>query len=126
MRPDVALPHRDVHREVAELVAPYVPQNVPADGRQGGDTILDAVAIALPYSGTGTTVGYNDDTDESCPYDGSTSPDVVYSATPAADIAVDFTPSPLPGAGRQRSSATPHRTVVWRWRGRQPDLDRNQ
>jgi ferrous iron transport protein B len=31
VRPDVALPHRDVHREVAELVAPYVPQNVPAD-----------------------------------------------------------------------------------------------
>ena len=29
--------------------------------RQGGDTFADAVAIALPYNGTGTTVGYTND-----------------------------------------------------------------
>ena len=29
--------------------------------RQGGDTFADAVAITLPYNGTGTTVGYTND-----------------------------------------------------------------
>jgi len=58
------------------------PENVPG-GRQGGDTILDAVMVAIPVvNGTGTTAGYNDDYDEVCPYTGSTSPDVVYTFTP--------------------------------------------
>jgi len=62
---------------------PIVPENVP-QARQGGDTVFDAVAIpGLPYSNTGTTAGYTDDYDEACPYTGSTSPDVVYSYTPA-------------------------------------------
>ena len=61
-------------------------QNVPA-GRQGGDTILDAVMLTLPVvNGTGTTAGYADDYDEVCPYTGSTSPDVVYTFTPAASV----------------------------------------
>ena len=48
--------------------------------RQGGDDIANAVAIAsLPFTSTGTTVGYTDDYDEVCPYTDSTAPDVVYS-----------------------------------------------
>jgi hypothetical protein len=58
--------------------------------RQGGDTIADAVPITVPFSGTGTTVGYTDDYDEMCPYGGSDSPDVVYTVAPAADMAVDI------------------------------------
>lgn len=64
----------------------------PADQallRQGGDTIADALAITLPYSGTGTTAGYVDNYDEVCPYSGSTSPDVVYTFTPTADANID-------------------------------------
>jgi hypothetical protein len=67
------------------------PQNVPSDTRQGGDTILDAVVVTLPVvNGSGTTAGYTDDYDEACPYTQSTSPDVVYSVTPDADVAVDI------------------------------------
>ncbi|MBD3232145.1 MAG: T9SS type A sorting domain-containing protein [candidate division Zixibacteria bacterium] len=59
---------------------PYQPD--PEVIRQGGDTIEDAVLIpSLPFSDEGTTVGYTDDYDEVCPYEGSTSPDVVYSYT---------------------------------------------
>ena len=65
------------------------PQNVPA-GRQGGDTLLDAVMVSIPViNGTGTTSGYNDDYDEVCPYTGSTSPDVVYTFTPDMDGGVN-------------------------------------
>ncbi len=62
----------------------------PADGnRQGGDDAYSAVAIAsLPYTNVGTTNGFFDDYDVACPYGGSTSPDVVYSYMPAADVAV--------------------------------------
>jgi hypothetical protein len=56
---------------------------------QGGDTIADAVPLALPVVGlTGSTAGYTDDYDEVCPYDGSTSPDVVYSLTPTIGMTV--------------------------------------
>lgn len=62
---------------------PYDPANAY---KQGGDTIFDATVIGgLPYMDTGTTAGYADDYDEACPYTGSTSPDVVYTYTPAAD-----------------------------------------
>jgi len=57
--------------------------------RQGGDTIADAVEVTLPYSGTGSTVGYTDDYDEACPW-GAASPDVVYATTPTADTNVDI------------------------------------
>ena len=51
---------------------------------QGGDTIFDATVIpGLPYTDSGTTIGYVNDYDEICPYTGSTSPDVVYSFTAA-------------------------------------------
>ncbi len=59
--------------------------------RQGGDTIADAVAIpGIPFTTTGTTTGYIDDYDEACPYTGSTSPDVVYTFTLAADQILDI------------------------------------
>jgi hypothetical protein len=67
------------------------PQNVPSDMRQGGDTILDAVVVSLPVvDGAGTTVGYNNDYDEVCPFSGSTSPDVVYTFTTEANISIDI------------------------------------
>jgi hypothetical protein len=71
------------------------PDNSPAPDpnpnvtKQGGDNIGSAVAITMPYSNTGTTVGYTNDYDEVCPYSGSTAPDVVYSYTPSSDEALD-------------------------------------
>ncbi len=51
--------------------------------RQGGEDIAGAVEVPLPFSDTGATCGYVDDYDEICPYDNSTSPDVVYTFIPA-------------------------------------------
>ena len=43
---------------------------------QGGeDPSVCTVIPALPFSTSGTTVGYIDDTAATCPYAGSTSPD---------------------------------------------------
>jgi hypothetical protein len=51
---------------------------VPDRERQGGDTIETAFLIpSVPFADTGTTTGYHDDYDETCPFD-STSPEVVY------------------------------------------------
>jgi hypothetical protein len=60
---------------------------------QGGDNPTTATVIpALPFADTGTTVGYANDSDEVCPYTGSTSPDVYYSYTPGSNqqITVDL------------------------------------
>ena len=58
---------------------------------EGGDTIAEATEIAaLPFVDAGTTLGFNDDADEVCPYEGSTSPDVFYKYTPEADELVDI------------------------------------
>ena len=66
-------------------------QVAPAPTRQGGETCASATPIAsLPFTATGTTVGYTDDYEEACTYS-STSPDVVYSYTPTANVAVDIT-----------------------------------
>jgi hypothetical protein len=65
----------------------YMP---PAEVRQGGNTILEAVAIVVPGTWNGTTVGYTNNYDEVCPYSGSTAPDVVYSVTPTESINVDI------------------------------------
>jgi hypothetical protein len=66
-----------------------VPPVMPDYGRQGGEDIGTAAVIAfLPFSDTGTTVGYLDDYDEVCPYSGSFAPDVVYSYYAAEDICV--------------------------------------
>jgi len=57
---------------------------------QGGEDILSATVIpSLPYLDSGTTSGYNDDYDASCPT-ASASADVVYSYTPAASERVDI------------------------------------
>ena len=59
--------------------------------RQGGDTILDAVMVTIPVVDlTGTTAGYTDDYDEVCPYQDSTSPDVVYVFEASGDLLVDI------------------------------------
>jgi hypothetical protein len=79
----------DLGNKAADKPNINFPPNVPGD-RQGGDTILDATAISIPGTDTGTTAGYTDDYDEVCPYSGSTAPDVVYTATPAGDVIVDI------------------------------------
>jgi len=67
------------------------PANTPDPARQGGDTFADAVPLALPVIDmSGVTTGYVDDYEEQCPYGGSTSPDVVYTITPGADVVVDI------------------------------------
>lgn len=82
----------------ADVIANKPPSNVvppppnPNVILQGGDTCDTATVIgSLPYSDSGTTVGYTNDYDEVCPFTGSTSPDVVYSYTPATDTIVDVT-----------------------------------
>ena len=60
---------------------------------QGGDNAGSATTIgALPYINSGTTVGFTNVSDETCPYTGSTSPDVYYSYTAGAGevISVDI------------------------------------
>lgn len=61
----------------------------PAAGamdRQGGDTIETAAFLGtLPFSGSGTTVGYNHDYDEVCPYDLPGALDVVYEFVACVD-----------------------------------------
>ena len=51
-------------------------------GGTEGDKIENPfIVTGLPFSTTGTTVGFEDDYDEVCPFSGSTSPDVVYMMT---------------------------------------------
>jgi hypothetical protein len=78
-------------RDIPVKNTPIVTYEPPTVPRQGGDTIDDATVIpSLPYSITGTTEGYVDDYDEVCPYDGSTSPDVVYTFTHFHDEIFSF------------------------------------
>ncbi|NTV03773.1 hypothetical protein HGA89_02485 [bacterium] len=75
------------HRNIPAKNTPIVQYISPENTRQGGEDILSALAIVgLPYSDSGTTIGYADDYDVACPYSGSTSPDVVYSYTPMTDL----------------------------------------
>ena len=76
---DRAARHHGIHSEDHPLLE-----------RQGGDTIAEAVAVPLDTTVTGTTIGYNDDYDETCPYTGSTSPDVVYLLTLEEDTGVSL------------------------------------
>jgi len=63
----------------------------PSKVLQGGDDIGSATLISgLPYSDLGTTSGYSDDYDETCPYNAPGSPDVVYSYMPAVNETVDI------------------------------------
>ncbi|MEW6014631.1 MAG: thrombospondin type 3 repeat-containing protein [Candidatus Zixiibacteriota bacterium] len=72
----------------------WVFQGQPTDpglsqAMQGGEDIANATVISsLPYSATGTTVGYNHDYDVRC-FNASTAPDVVYSYTPPANQRLD-------------------------------------
>ncbi|MEZ5063589.1 MAG: hypothetical protein R3B81_02590 [bacterium] len=62
----------------------------PSAGSGSGDTIADALPIPeLPFSDAGNSCSFVDDTDEACPYAGSTSPDVVYSFTATLDRLLD-------------------------------------
>ncbi len=74
--------------------SPVVHQPPPADPdviRQGGDTIFDAIYLAIPAANvTGSTAGYSNDYDEICPYPESWSPDVVYRVAPTRDMELDF------------------------------------
>ena len=63
----------------------------PSRNRQGGDNIENATVITELDQLSGTTIGFEDNYDEVCPYVGSGATDVVYSFTPATDIAVDMT-----------------------------------
>ncbi|GAF88202.1 unnamed protein product, partial [marine sediment metagenome] len=51
---------------------------------------MATVIGALPYSDTGETCSFADDYDEICPWVTPGSPDVVYSYTPASNIAIDI------------------------------------
>jgi hypothetical protein len=58
---------------------------------QSGEDCAHAIVVpGLPYETTGNSCGFVNDYDEACPYTGSTSPDVVYSYTPAADQAINI------------------------------------
>ena len=77
-----------VPQELIEAVGQFTRSDILPDrdrDRQGGDTIEEAEPVSLGTTVTGTTVGYNDDYDEVCPYTGSTSPDVVYILTLAEE-----------------------------------------
>jgi len=65
----------------------YLPPN---GGREGGENIATAIPIAaIPFNDFGFTCDNLDDYDAACP-DASTSPDVVYIYTPAANQIVDI------------------------------------
>ena len=89
----VPLPEKQRKFDFIEKDPPieYDPSDYPAPLRQGGEDVGSAVTISsLPFTDTGTTSGYLDDYDETCPYSGSTSPDVCYSYAPAADMSIDI------------------------------------
>jgi len=64
----------------------------PLDPLQGGENVANAFVLSdpLPIISLGTTEGYLDDYDESCPYPGDNAPDVVYAYTPVSDVTVDI------------------------------------
>ncbi len=64
----------------------------PLAPMQGGETIALAFTLsgALPITSSGTTAGYINDYDESCPYVSNGGRDVVYKYTPAANVTVDI------------------------------------
>lgn len=73
-----------------DLSTKGLPGDGAMDGREGGETVADALPIpSLPFTDTGATCDNINDYDEICPYSGSASPDVVYSFAPAADGTID-------------------------------------
>jgi hypothetical protein len=85
----VAVPNRLTEKAQSIITMGEEFVNMPATetptreiGKQGGEDISTAVVInSLPYSATGTIIGYQDNYDVICD-NSSTSPDVVYSYTP--------------------------------------------
>lgn len=63
----------------------------PADAQVVGDNVGDPFVIsAIPFSATGSTVGFTDDYFEACPYLQVGAPDVVYSFTPSSNMIVSI------------------------------------
>ena len=56
----------------------WMPPGGGGGGNQGDNVDNPFVVTGLPYNDSGSTVGFNDDYDEECPYTGSLSPDAVY------------------------------------------------
>jgi len=103
------------------------------DGREGGETVEDAVVIEyLPFDDTGNTSDNVDDYDEVCPYTGSLSPDIVYAYTPPGDMSIiidlcfsgydtkvyvyenDVTPgSPYACNDDYNECLNPYRSAIW-------------
>ena len=70
---------------------PILPKTPATTVAQGGDKIGSATVIsALPFSDAGTIAGFVDDYDETCPFFGPGSPDVVYSYKPLSNQTVDI------------------------------------
>jgi hypothetical protein len=69
-----------------------VPTGTPTyEGRVGGEDIENAFPIPfLPFTDTGYTCGFLNDYDETCPYAGSLSPDVVYSYEPPYEMCISI------------------------------------
>ncbi|MBM4116127.1 hypothetical protein FJ251_00015 [bacterium] len=80
----------------ATAVAEKTPYNYPIVDhpldRQGGDTVASATPITvLPFSGSGSTIGYGNDYDAVCPYNLPGAPDVVYSLVPCLNGVLEIT-----------------------------------
>jgi len=56
----------------------WMPPGGGGGGDQGDNVDNPFVVTGLPFNDSGSTIGFNDDYDEECPYTGSLSPDVVY------------------------------------------------
>ena len=73
--------------DVGDPGTPNVPNPIHVD--QGGDTIASALPItALPFTDSGSSVGYADDYAGPCAFSEPHGPDVVYSFTPSTDTIV--------------------------------------
>lgn len=64
--------------------------NNPIYVNVGGDTVPGTPIGGLPYADSGNTCGFVNNYDAVCPFTGSTSPDVVYSFSPGADVSVNI------------------------------------
>jgi hypothetical protein len=70
-----------------------IPRHPATDGREGGESVADAVVIpGFPFADQGATCDNLDNYDAVCPYAGSGSPDVVYKYVAAEDeqVTVDL------------------------------------
>ena len=79
------VPSRDLYNRLRDL-SPPSPRRGSGHLDQGGEDCANATVISVvPYSDFGTTTGYADNYNTDCGGSGGTSPDVVYSYTPATD-----------------------------------------